>query len=78
MQTTRKKQRFFGDRSILVMLALLSAFPPLSIDLYLPALPHVMQVIVFMCLFNDERQAKNAPWERRAFLAGRYKLDLLF
>lgn len=43
MQTTRKKQRFFGDRSILVILALLSAFPPLSTDLYLPALPHVMQ-----------------------------------
>lgn len=38
-----KKQRFFGDRSIIAMLALLSAFPPLSTDLYLPALPHVME-----------------------------------
>ena len=39
------KQRFFGDRSIIVILALLSAFPPLSTDLYLPALPHVMQAL---------------------------------
>lgn len=37
------KQSFFGDRGILAMLALLSAFPPLSIDLYLPALPRVME-----------------------------------
>jgi DHA1 family bicyclomycin/chloramphenicol resistance-like MFS transporter len=37
-----KKQKYFGDRSIIAMLALLSAFPPLSTDLYLPALPHVM------------------------------------
>jgi DHA1 family bicyclomycin/chloramphenicol resistance-like MFS transporter len=39
------KQRFFGERTILVMLALLSAFPPLSTDLYLPALPHVMALM---------------------------------
>ncbi len=39
------KQSFFGDRGILAMLALLSAFPPLSIDLYLPALPRVMAVM---------------------------------
>lgn len=38
-----KKQRFFGDRTMLVMLALLSAFPPLSTDLYLPALPHMVE-----------------------------------
>lgn len=37
-----KKQTFFGDRSILVVLALLSAFPPISTDLYLPALPHMV------------------------------------
>ncbi len=36
------KQRFYGDRSIVAMLAMLSAFPPLSTDLYLPALPHMM------------------------------------
>jgi DHA1 family bicyclomycin/chloramphenicol resistance-like MFS transporter len=36
---------FFGDRSIVAMLALLSAFPPLSTDLYLPALPHVAEAL---------------------------------
>jgi DHA1 family bicyclomycin/chloramphenicol resistance-like MFS transporter len=36
-----QKQRFFTDRSMLAMLALLSAFPPLSTDLYLPALPQM-------------------------------------
>lgn len=30
---------------MLVMLALLSAFPPLSTDLYLPALPHMVEVM---------------------------------
>lgn len=40
-----KKQSFFGDRSLLAMLALLSAFPPLSTDLYLPALPRVMEAM---------------------------------
>ncbi len=39
------KQRFYGDKSIMVMLAMLSAFPPLSTDLYLPALPHMMGVL---------------------------------
>ena len=41
----KNKQRFFGDRTLLIMLALLSAFPPLSIDLYLPALPNLMHVM---------------------------------
>ena len=40
-----KKMKFFGDRSIVAMLALLSAFPPLSTDLYLPALPHVAETL---------------------------------
>ena len=40
-----KKQRFFSDRTMPVMLALLSAFPPLSIDLYLPALPHMVEAM---------------------------------
>nr|WP_320193641.1 Bcr/CflA family efflux MFS transporter [uncultured Desulfobacter sp.] len=40
-----KKMKFFGDRSIVAMLALLSAFPPLSTDLYLPALPHVAEAL---------------------------------
>ncbi len=40
-----QKQRFFGDRTMPVMLALLSAFPPLSVDLYLPALPHMVEAM---------------------------------
>lgn len=40
-----KKMKFFGDRSIVAMLALLSAFPPLSTDLYLPALPHMAEAL---------------------------------
>ena len=40
-----RKQTFFGDRAIIAMLALLSAFPPLSTDLYLPALPHMVEVL---------------------------------
>ena len=39
------KQRFFTDRTMLLMLALLSAFPPISTDLYLPALPNMVQVM---------------------------------
>jgi DHA1 family bicyclomycin/chloramphenicol resistance-like MFS transporter len=39
------KQKFFGNRSIIAMLALLSAFPPLSTDLYLPALPQVAETL---------------------------------
>jgi len=41
----KNKQRFFEDRTLIAMLALLSAFPPLSIDLYLPALPNLMHVM---------------------------------
>lgn len=41
----KNKQSFFGDRTFMVILALLSAFPPLSTDLYLPALPRVMHVM---------------------------------
>jgi len=40
-----KKQKYFGNRSIIAMLALLSAFPPISIDLYLPALPQVAEML---------------------------------
>ena len=40
-----KTQKYFGDRSIIAMMALLSAFPALSTDLYLPALPNVMEVL---------------------------------
>ena len=35
----QKKQRYLGERGIIFLIALLSAFVPLSTDLYLPALP---------------------------------------
>jgi len=41
----KRKQKYFGDRTIIAMLALLSAFPPISIDLYLPALPQVGEML---------------------------------
>lgn len=41
----RTKQKIYGDVSIVFILAMLSAFPPLSIDLYLPALPNVMEIL---------------------------------
>ncbi len=34
-----KKQKYLGDRGLVVLIAFLSAFIPLSTDLYLPALP---------------------------------------
>ncbi|WP_291328768.1 multidrug effflux MFS transporter [Desulfovibrio sp. UCD-KL4C] len=39
------KQHFFGKKTMIAMLAVLSAFPPLSTDLYLPALPHMMKIL---------------------------------
>ena len=35
----RKSQKYLGNRGLIVLIALLSAFVPLSTDLYLPALP---------------------------------------
>ncbi|MCK9307871.1 MAG: MFS transporter, partial [Methanoculleus sp.] len=35
----RTTQRYLGDRGLIILIALLSAFVPLSTDLYLPALP---------------------------------------
>ncbi|ACL16763.1 multidrug effflux MFS transporter [Methanosphaerula palustris] len=35
----RREQRYLGDRGVIALVALLSAFVPLSTDLYLPALP---------------------------------------
>jgi DHA1 family bicyclomycin/chloramphenicol resistance-like MFS transporter len=37
--SVRKTQKYLGDRGLVVLIALLSAFVPLSTDLYLPALP---------------------------------------
>lgn len=34
-----KSQKYLGNRGLIVLIALLSAFVPLSTDLYLPALP---------------------------------------
>ncbi len=39
------KQRFFDDRAMVVVLAVMSAFPPLSTDLYLPALPQMVEAL---------------------------------
>ncbi|MDD4137096.1 MAG: MFS transporter, partial [Methanoregula sp.] len=36
---TQRLQKYLGDRGLIVLIALLSAFVPLSTDLYLPALP---------------------------------------
>ncbi len=36
---TRRSQQYLGNRGLIVLIALLSAFVPLSTDLYLPALP---------------------------------------
>ena len=36
---TRTRQKYLGDRGLIALIAVLSAFVPLSTDLYLPALP---------------------------------------
>lgn len=39
------KQKYLGNVGTLVVLALISAFPPLSTDLYLPALPQMIEAL---------------------------------
>src|SRR5512136_1274789 len=39
IQMGQAKQKFLGANGLIVLIALLSAFVPLSTDLYLPALP---------------------------------------
>jgi MFS transporter, DHA1 family, multidrug resistance protein len=39
------KQKYLEDKGMLVMLAFISVFPPLSTDLYLPALPQMMKTL---------------------------------
>ena len=39
------RQKHLGGKGFLVMLALISSFPPLSTDLYLPALPKMMEIL---------------------------------
>jgi MFS transporter, DHA1 family, multidrug resistance protein len=38
-QTPHTHQKYLGDKGLIVLLAVLSAFVPLSTDFYLPALP---------------------------------------
>jgi DHA1 family bicyclomycin/chloramphenicol resistance-like MFS transporter len=40
-----QKQKYLNDKGMLALLALISAFPPLSTDLYLPALPQMKEVL---------------------------------
>jgi len=37
--TSQPRQKYLGPRGLIVLITLLSAFVPLSTDLYLPALP---------------------------------------
>ncbi|OLN29815.1 Membrane transport protein [Desulfosporosinus metallidurans] len=39
----RKPQRYLGEKGLIVLIAFLSAFIPLSTDLYLPALPRMAE-----------------------------------
>ncbi len=41
----RTSQKYLGKTGMLLMLAFLSAFPPLSTDIYLPALPDMMTIL---------------------------------
>lgn len=43
LTTSPFSQRHFGERALIAFIALLSAFIPLSTDLYLPALPSMME-----------------------------------
>jgi MFS transporter, DHA1 family, multidrug resistance protein len=40
-----RKQKYFNDKGMLALLTLISAFPPLSTDLYLPALPRMQALL---------------------------------
>lgn len=40
-----KKQKYLGNRGMVVLLASISAFPPLSTDVYLPALPLMKEAL---------------------------------
>jgi len=41
----KQKQPLLGDKGTLLFLVVISAFPPLSIDLYLPALPQLVDAL---------------------------------
>lgn len=40
-----QKQKYLKDKGMLAFLTLISAFPPLSTDLYLPALPQMQDLL---------------------------------
>ncbi len=40
-----KRQKFFGDRGFTLFISMLSAFIPLSTDIYLPALPKMVTAL---------------------------------
>lgn len=40
---TQKTQKYLGDKGFVIFIAFLSAFIPLSTDIYLPALPRMVQ-----------------------------------
>ncbi|NDY74162.1 MFS transporter [Desulfobacter hydrogenophilus] len=40
-----QKQKYLKDKGMLALLAFISAFPPLSTDLYLPALPQMKEIL---------------------------------
>ena len=40
-----QKQKYLNDKGMLALLTLISAFPPLSTDLYLPALPQMQNIL---------------------------------
>lgn len=40
-----EKQKYLNDKGMLALLTLISAFPPLSTDLYLPALPRMQALL---------------------------------
>lgn len=56
VSSTSAKQKYLGDKGLIVFITLLSAFVPLSTDLYLPSLPtmmkyfHVQQIQVNLTL----------------------------
>ena len=41
----KQKQPILGNNGTLLFLVLISAFPPLTIDLYLPALPQMVEIL---------------------------------
>jgi len=61
-----QKQKYLKDKGMLALLVLISAFPPLSTDLYLPALPQMKKILdtsqsqVNLTLSMSHEQSRNA------------------